>query len=211
MRHLTVWVEGDGDQAAVPLLLRKLLNRSHRADWHVPQPIRVGELPKLLKVLPKRAAEIGIKARAHACHALLVLLDLDDAQACPVAVARTLAATLAGYQLPVPAAVVLARREYEEWLVASLPSIAPGTALLPDALRRDYPPESKRGVKEWLGHHMGVAYKPPIHQPAFTRLFDPALAAAECRSFRRLETALAALLAQADDPPALRQGLVSPR
>lgn len=210
MRHLLVWVEGDGDQAAAPLLLRKLLNRAHRSDWHVPQPVRVGELPKLRKVLPRRAAEVGIKARTNACHALLVLLDLDNAQDCPVAEARVLAAELAAYQLPVPVAVVLARREYEEWLVASLPSIAPRTALLPDNLCRDYPPESKRDVKGWLQAHMEVAYKPPTHQPEFTRLLDPALAA-ECRSFRRLETALTDLLERAEDPPANRQGVVSPR
>ena len=107
-------------------------------------------------------------------------------------------------------AVVLARREYEEWLVASLASIAPRTALLPTALRRDYPPESKRDVKGWLGDHMEGAYKPALHQPEFTRLLDPALASAECRSFRRLETALAALLALAERPLPERQGNVSP-
>lgn len=207
MHHLLVWVEGDGDQAAAPLLLRKLLNRTHRADWHVPQPIKVGELPRLRKVMAKRAAEVGIKARAGTCHAVLVLLDLDDAAACPVAEARALAAELTTYRLPVPVAVVLARREYEEWLVASLPSIAPRTALLPDGLRRDYPPEGKRDVKGWLQDHMEGSYRPPTHQPEFTRLLDPALVTAECRSFRRLETALADLLAQA---AAGQTGRVSP-
>lgn len=210
MRHLLVWVEGDGDQAAAPLLLRKLLNRTSRTDWHVPQPIKVGELPKLRKVLPRRAAEVGIKARAHTCHALLVLLDLDNANDCPVTEARALATELATYRLPVPVAVVLARREYEEWLVASLPSIASRTALLPDGLRRDYPPEGKRDVKGWLQAHMEVSYKPPTHQPEFTRFLDPALAA-ECRSFRRLETALADLLALAEASPADQLGVVSPQ
>ncbi|MDO7877621.1 DUF4276 family protein [Hymenobacter sp. ASUV-10] len=210
MHHLLVWVEGDGDQAAAPLLLKKLLKRAQRFDWNVPQPIKVGEMPKLRKVLPKRAAEVGIKARAGVCHAVLVLLDLDDAQACPVTEAQGLATTLATYRLPVPVAVVLARREYEEWLVASLPTIAPHTPLLPDSLRRDYPAEGKRDVKGWLQTHMEVAYKPPLHQPEFTRHLDPALASAECRSFRRLETALAWLLTLAAAPPATQQGAVSP-
>lgn len=211
MRQLLVWVEGEGDQAAAPLLLKKLLKQARRFDWNVQQPIKVGELPKLRKVLPRRAAEVGIKARNQACHAVLVLLDLDDAEACPVAEARQLAAELAAHHMPVPVAVVLARREYEEWLVASLPSITPNTPLLPDDLRRDYEPEGKRDVKGWLQAHMAVAYKPPLHQPEFTRHLEPALASAECRSFRRLETALAELLARADDPPAAQLGTVSPR
>ena len=174
-------------------------------------PLEVGELPKLRKVLDRRVEELRIKMENGRCHGVLVLLDLDDATACPVTEACALAADLAGHQLPYPAAVVFARREYEEWLVASLPTIAPATPLLSNDLRRDYPPESIRNPKGWLKSHTRNRYRETIHQAEFTRHLDPALVAAECRSFRRLETAVAQLLTRADGPLTERQGVVTPR
>ncbi len=198
MKHLAVWVEGAGDEAAVPILLNILLKQAaKRHEWHVAAPVKVGELPKVRKLLPRLVGDARNQMQQGKCHGILILLDLDDATACPVSTARILAAELAAFNLPYPVAVVFARREYEEWLVASLPTIAPQTPLLPDDLRRDYPPESKRGVKEWLGKHSGSRYLERLHQAEFTRHLDPALAA-ECRSFRRLQSAVAELLAGTD-------------
>ena len=193
MKRIITLVEGEGDVAAVPVLLRKLLKASGHYDWQPGGTMRVGELPKLRKNLMRIAEALRIKLRAGEGHAVLVLLDLDDG--CPRAEALTLAAELAGFGLPAPLAVVLAHREYEEWLVASLASIAPTTPLLPDELRRDYPIESKRGIKEWLTRHMpaGFIYRETIHQEVFSQALTPALAR-ECRSFQRLEHALSELV-----------------
>lgn len=205
MKHLLTLVEGQGDVAAVPVLLRRLLKASARYDWQPGPPLRVGELPKLRQNLRRTAEALRIKMRAGECHAVLVLLDLDDG--CPRAEALALAAEFAAFGLPAPVAVVLAHREYEEWLVASLETIAPATHLLPNVTRRDYPAETKRGVKEWLTRKMpaGSIYRETIHQEEFSQHLDAALAR-ECRSFRRLESALVELLTSA---PAL--GWTSPR
>ena len=180
MKQIITLVEGPGDAAAVPGLLRKLLKASGRYDWQPGGIMRVGELPKLRRNLPRTAEALRIKLRAGEGHAVLVLLDLDDG--CPRAEALALAAELAAFGLPGPVAVVLAYREYEEWLVASLASIALATPLLPDELRRDYPVEGKRGVKEWLTRQMpaGFIYRETIHQevfPSISRRRWPASAA----------------------------------
>jgi Domain of unknown function (DUF4276) len=209
MNQLVLLVEGPGDVLATPFLLKKLLYGAGYYDWHVPTPLAVGELPKLRKVLDRRIEELRVKMMTGRCHGVLILLDLDDSTACPVAEARALAAELAGHQLPYPVAVVFARREYEEWLVASLPSIAPATPLLPNELRRDYPPESIRNPKGWLKGHTRNQYVETVHQAEFTRHLDPALAA-ECRSFQRLQHALAELLHHAALPDTVRRGVTTP-
>jgi Domain of unknown function (DUF4276) len=209
MKRLTVWVEGPGDVDAVPILLKKLLPRPTGADgWIVEPPFKVGGLPKLHKELQRHISTVRIAMNADRCHGLLVLLDLDDAKDCPVAKALELAAVLASAGLPYAAAVVFARREYEEWLVASLPSIAPATNLLPDNLRRNYPAESKRGVKEWLNER--GRYSEALHQAELTKLLEPSLVAIECRSFRRLQSAIVELLTYADQPDVERRGRATP-
>ncbi len=209
MKQLVVWVEGKGDANAVPLLLKKLLYEDRVYDWQVAPPVEVGELPRLRKRLDNYAKATRIRMGLGQCHGLLVLLDLDDSTACPVSEARVLAAELAGHQLPYPVAVVFARREYEEWVVASLPSIAPNTSLLPNDAQRDYPPEEKRDVKGWLTGRMPSKYRETIHQAEFTRHLDPVLAA-ECRSFRRLQNALSELLHHAALPDTDRRGVATP-
>ena len=205
MNHLLTLVEGQGDVSAVPVLLRKLLKARARYDWQPGPPLRVGDLRKLRSNFARTAEALRIKMRAGECHAVLVLLDLDDG--CPRAEALQLAAGFAACNLPAPVAVVLAHREYEEWLVASLATIAPTTHLLPNDTRRDYPPEEKRGVKEWLTRQMppNSIYRETIHQEAFSQHLDANLAR-ECRSFRRLESALQELIVP--PPPA---GWTSPQ
>lgn len=193
MNHLVTLVEGPGDVAAVPVLLRKLLSESQHYDWQPGDVMRVGELPMLRKKLAQYAEALRIKMNGGRCHGVLVLLDLDDG--CPRNEAWALAAEFAAFGLPYPVGVVFAHREYEEWLVASLPTVAPQTPLLPSDLLRNYPAEGKRGVKEWPTAQMPYAtiYKETIHQEEFTQYLDSTLAQ-ECRSFRRLLNALQEIL-----------------
>jgi hypothetical protein len=212
MKQLVTLVEGPGDIAAVPLLLKKLFPLLGMVDWNIAPPIKVGQLSSLLRASTwdSQMGRLRVQAQYGKCHGVLVLLDLDDATACPVTEAQNLAARLAAESLPIPVAVVFARREYEEWLVASLPSIAPNTNLLPNNLRRDYAPEGKRGVKEWLAKHLlNRNYRETIHQAELTRHLDPTLAA-ECRSFRRLQSALAELAERAEWLPDTRYGQATP-
>lgn len=209
MKYLTTLVEGPGDVAAMPVLLHQLLRRAHAYDWQAAEPMKVASLGALRKRLTSFAEALRIKMHDGKCHGVLVLLDSDDI--CPRTEAVALTASFAAFGLPYPVAVVFAHREYEEWLVASLPSIAPNTPLLPNNLTRDYAVEGKRGVKGWLTAQMpfGFIYKETTHQEEFTRHLDPDLAQ-ECRSFRRLLGGMAEVLNGAGQPEAIRRGLATP-
>lgn len=210
MKRLIALVEGPGDQAAVPVLLRKLFKQAKRYDWQPGDMMRVGELPRLRKKLGNYAEALRIKMHEGTCHGVIVLLDLEDG--CPRDEAWTLATEFAAFGLPYPVAVVFAHREYEEWLVASLTSIAPHTDLLPDGVRRDYEIETKRGVKEWLTDRMpaGRIYRETIHQEEFTSRLEPAYAL-ECRSFQRLVAAVGELVAGSSLSETDRRGSTTPR
>ena len=207
MKRLIVLVEGPGDVAAVPVLLRMVLQQANLFDWQPGDPMKVNGLTALRKRLPSFAEALRIKMNDNKCHGVLVLLDLEDG--CPRAEAATLAAEFATYGLPYPISIVFAHREYEEWLVASLPTIAPCTSLLKDDLVRDYAIENKRGVKEWLTSKMphGSIYKETTHQEEFTRNLDITLAQ-QCRSFQRLLHAVAELT---NPPLPLVRGSATPK
>ncbi len=71
-------VEGDGEVAAVPLLLRNILHYHALCDWRVVRPKRVGSLHALKKNLERF---IYLALHEEACGAILILLNLDDG--CP--------------------------------------------------------------------------------------------------------------------------------
>jgi hypothetical protein len=88
--------------------------------------------------------------------------------------------------LPFSVMVVCAKREYEAWFLASLPSIHAGQVYPDD-------PESIRGAKEWLQRKFG--YREVREQSRYTQALDVALAKARSRSFRRLCDAFEELIA----------------
>lgn len=185
-RSLTVLVEGEGDAQAVPGLLLRLLAEMGRDDWTVTKIKKVHGIGWLKKRLDDQANYL----RLEAPDAVLVLLDLDDG--CPRDEARSLAEAWRVHALPFPVAVVLAHREFEAWFLASLPSITPNVADLPDNLVCEKEPESLRGVKEWLTAQMpkGRTYEATLHQKAYAKHLDPKAAQERSRSFRRLVSAL---------------------
>lgn len=184
MPRLLAVVEGEGDQAAVPGLLTRALHRLEHYDWFVAErdTMAVGGLGALRHHFGRYAGAL----RKQRVDAVLVLLDSDDG--CPVAEARELAGRFRAERLPFPVAVVLARREFEAWLLASLETIAPRAADLPDDAAFDGDPEIPRDCKALITGRMpaGRAYSPTRHQAAFARLLDFDLAAGRSRSFRRL-------------------------
>ena len=190
---LTLLVEGEGDALAVPGLVLRLLREAGHEAWTVKKPKIVGGVG----TLRKRMDDLAAYLRTEQPDGVLVLLDLDDG--CPKQEAAKLAAEWRAHALPFPIAVVLAHREFEAWLLASLPTIARNVAELPNELTYDAEPEARRGVKKWLISQMppGRGYKERLHQKAYAKHLDPTLAAKRSRSFRRLTTALAQLVQHA--------------
>lgn len=179
-------VEGDGEVAALPVLLRRM------AAWLTPQlpmpniatPIRVPR-DRLLH----RPAELSrhLQLAAAKCGQggwILILLDADDD--CPATLGGSLRQQASALVPHRPVAVVLANREFEAWFIAAAPSLEgcrgflAGPGPLPAA-------EVPRDAKGWIKQRMpSRAYGPSTDQPAFAARIDLAMARTNSRSFRKL-------------------------
>ena len=178
-------VEGDGEVAALPVLLRRLSQWRGAADYvDVLTPIRVykdrflnrpEEFSRHLKMAAAYCGDAGW---------ILILFDADDD--CP---AQKGAAVLAQAQAIIPhrrVAVVLANREYEAWFIAGAESLNGCRGFQcheEDAL---IDPEIPRNAKGWMRERMPAGYGETTDQPAFSARFDLELAHQRSRSFRKL-------------------------
>ena len=178
-------VEGDGEVAALPVLLRRLAqSRSPAGAFNILPPIRVykdrflnrpEEFSRHLKLAAAKCQESGW---------VLILFDADDD--CP---AEKGTAVLHAAQAIIPyrrVAVVLANREYEAWFMAaaaSLNGVRGFQCHEKDALIN---PEIPRNAKGWMRERMPAGYGETTDQPAFSARFDLDLAHQRSRSFRKL-------------------------
>lgn len=195
-------VEGDGEEKAVPLLLRRLLAARQRDA----APVIVGKCLNArggdnLKS-PEAQRDLGFYLRRAVseenCAAILVLVDADED--CASTLARGLAARVQAQKPSVPVAVVCAKHEYETWFVASLggtfdDQIRKRLNLAADLTYPD-PVEALRSPKGWLNRQMpqNRRYKETEDQVALTAAIDFERVRQRSRSFRRLEHAVDELL-----------------
>jgi hypothetical protein len=179
-------VEGQGEAAALPVLLRRI------CDWQTPQvpshvsiPIRVYKDRFLNKEDEFRRHLLLAAAKCGNNGWILVLLDADDD--CPAARGPEI---LQRAQVIVPhrhISVVLANREYEAWFIAAAASLHGHRGFTFDALQDATEPETPRNAKGWMAHRMGGAgYNETTDQPAFSARIDLEMAFANSRSFRKL-------------------------
>lgn len=184
-------VEGDGDAAALPELLERILKERHRRyDVLVAQGktrvVKAKGRQKLEKQLDKFLKHAQNKPM---CGAILILVDADDD--CPVTFAKQLSQLCHQIGTRCPVQIVCARRSYESWFLASLDTIKGHHGISETAtLLED--PEQVSNPKQWLSDQMpsGKAYKETIHQVSLSRIIDLDLAYQNSRSFRRLCHAL---------------------
>jgi hypothetical protein len=139
----------------------------------IPHPVRVTK-SKLLKTGElERAAQLAA-LNAGENGGLLVLLDSDDD--CPAVLGPDLLARVRAARADLPSAVVLAKREFESWFLASARSLR-GRRGLPQDLEPPDQPEEIRGAKEWLSNHIpDGAYAPTVDQASLTYALDFTLA-----------------------------------
>jgi hypothetical protein len=179
-------VEGDGEEKALPILLRRL-----RDEWQADNefveplpPIRVhrdrfiNRDEEFRKQLLLAAAKCGERGW------ILVLLDADDD--CPVTLASGIRQRAMQYVSHRRVSVVIAKREYEAWFIAAARSLDGRRGFrCPDEAPVDA--ETPRDAKGWLRRNMeGGTYSEVLDQPAFTARFDLQQAFDNSRSFRKL-------------------------
>ena len=185
MTTVAAIVEGHGEVAALPALLRRLQQHYRPgAHVHVPAPIRVPRDRFINREEEFRRHLLLAAAKCGDEGWILVLLDADDD--CPAELGASL---LARARAGVPhrrVSVVLANREYEAWFIAAAASLHgqrgfafdPGQAV--DA-------ERGRDAKGWLARRMAAqSYDETRDQAAFTACMDLDQAHAGSRSFRKL-------------------------
>ncbi|MBN1103381.1 MAG: DUF4276 family protein [Deltaproteobacteria bacterium] len=188
-------VEGHGEVEAVPILIRRIAADRHPdASVDVNPVLRVpasllrkeGDLERRIEYASRKLGGRG---------AILVLLDCDWEDCCPAEEAPRLLLRARNARGDLPVAVVLAKREYEAWFIASAESLR-GKRRLPPDLLPAVDAEAVRGAKEWLSQHMPrqAPYAETTDQPAMTALFDMAAARGAADSFDKCYREIAAIL-----------------
>jgi len=190
-------VEGQGEETAVPVLLRRLRDEAQAWGLDVGKPLR-RRRPQLVK---KDSLQIAVRVAAlRDCVGILIIFDADDD--CPKELGPELqewARDAAGGKA---CAVVMANREYEAWFLASIEALRGTAAILPDATSHP-DPETPRDAKGQLTWRMqsGASYSPTVDQAPLTAHLDLASAYRQCRSFRKLVSAFGVLAAAAGVAP----------
>ncbi len=215
MKRLVLFVEGPGDQQAVPVLIKKILNEVNPWEylWLDDDSFRVKHVGNITgRNANKWVNWLKAAAKRRDIGGILLLLDGDsktvfnEDTGCPEAfcaarVAQRLAikARQAGGGTRFSVACVFACREFESWLLAGAESLR-GAPLAPDGrpgVDADAPlPETDtelhpRGAKGWFHRHMPGGYQETTHQRPLTELLSlDAVRRRNPRSFRRFQHAL---------------------
>ena len=188
-------VDGHGEVEAIPVVVRRIAEQeSPLSIIQIPTPIRIskdrlvktGELERTVELAARLAGEAG---------GVLIVLDSDDD--CPAEQGPALLARAVEARSDRPIAVVLAKREFEGWLLAAAESLR-GQRGLPGNLQPPAAPEAIRGAKEWLTGRMlaGRAYSPTLDQPALSACFDLDLARTRSESFDKFYRDTVALISR---------------
>ncbi len=176
-------VEGHGEVAAFPVLLRRLVEEAQVWSVGIGRPIRRSRYQLVQKAEVELAVRLALLQPD--CAAILILFDGD--RDCPAELGPAVQAWAAAVADDVPCGVVIAHREYEAWFLAAIESLRGQRSVRDDA--EPHPdPEDPRGAKEQLEArmHAGTSYLERTDQPAFSAMFSLSDAYRRSRSFRKL-------------------------
>lgn len=192
---LQILVEGEGDEKAVPILLRRLQHECGAFSLVFNRPLRKRRSDLVNEQSLREAIRLALRQESG-CEGILIVFDGD--KDCPKSLAPRVREWVQTEAPGIPSEVVIAHREYEAWFLGSLESLRGKHRVLQEAVSHANP-ESIRGAKERLKASMarGSRYVEPADQPALTALFDLAAAHRSCRSFRRMVRAFGLLASAA--------------
>ena len=164
-------VEGEGEVAAVPILVRAIAaNLYPELAIEIPRPIRVNRYQVIKDGELEREVELAAQ-KISGQGAIFIIFDSDDD--CPAELGPTLLDRASQVRSDLPIAVVLANHEFEAWFLAAAESLR-GKRGLKNDIHSPRAPEAIRNAKGWLSERMGDnrTYRETRDQPALTALFD---------------------------------------
>ena len=190
-----ILVEGEGDERAVPELLRRLQRECRAFSLVFDHPIRKKRSDLVNEQTLRASVRLALRQESG-CDAILIVLDGD--KDCPKSLAPRIQGWAQSEAPGIPTEVVIPFCEYEAWFLGSLESLRGKRSIRQDAASLPAP-ESVRGAKERLRANMtrGAKYVERADQPALTAVFDLAAAHRSCRSFRRMVRAFGLLASAA--------------
>ena len=164
-------VEGQGEVAAVPVLIRRIAaERYSEMVIDIHRPIRVKRTQVVQPDQLEHEVELAVQ-RIGGNGAIFIILDSDDD--CPAELGPALLRRASQVRSDLPIAVVLAKHEFEAWFLAAAESLR-GQRGLKDDLDSPNDPEAIRDAKGWLSKRMedSRTYRETRDQPALAALFD---------------------------------------
>lgn len=164
-------VEGQGDVAAVPVMIRRIAaERYPEMIIDIYRPIRVNRNQVVLPDQLEQEVELAVQ-RIGGNGAIFIFFDSDDD--CPAQLGPALLYRASQVRDNLPIAVVLAKREFEAWFLASAESLS-GKRGLKSELQSPNNPEAIRNAKGWLSGQMegNRRYRETRDQPALAAIFD---------------------------------------
>ena len=172
-------VEGHGDVAAVPILLRRIAQSLNVYDAEVGKPIRCSRHRLIKPGELERAIELAV-LKGGSGGVVLLLIDADND--CPAQLGPKLLTRAKAARPDLSIGVVLAKCEFEAWFLGSLESLRSeyGDSRR-EGLHRE--PEDIPGAKEHLSNLLGIPYSEVVDQPAMAFQFDMDTARKSCPSF----------------------------
>ena len=185
-------VEGHGEVSALPKLLHRLAAEFPMVELRTPKP--PWRRPRGSLVAPNGIErEVESNSWVGPSGGILVILDADDD--CPAQLAPELLSRAKAARPDLRVSVILAKREFEAWFLASAQSLAGRHGFQADMTAPD-DPEGVRGAKEWLSRHRpkGHPYKETVDQAALASAFDIRQARKHSPSFDKFCREIEALL-----------------
>ena len=184
-------VEGYGEVMALPVLLRRLVEKAEVWNVGIGRPIRKPRNQLVRETELRKAVRLALLQAE--CSAVLILFDGNSD--CPAELGQVVKEWAAAEAGDVPCEVVIAHREYEAWFLASIESLQGYRRIRADA--QSHPnPEQPRGAKGQLEARMewGATYLETTDQPALSARFSLATAHRRSRSFRKLASSFGRLV-----------------
>ena len=193
-------VEGQGEEKAFPILLRRLLSELGCYLDVGGSPFRSKRTQIIREADFKRAIQIA-SLKPGAC-AILVLFDADDD--CASTYVPSMRNWAQEVMPQMPCGIVMARREYEAWFLAAIESLRGQRRIHQEAIYLD-DPEQIRAAKGALDQFMpqNMPYSETADQPALSALFDLGDAYRRASSFRKLVKELCRLIEELGQEPVI--------